>query len=271
MDEEGTAAHATECRSAMSFRLELFCSESKHSRQEMLIFPPEEAVPTTIARIKEKIEEDFSIPATVQSLKYEGHFLGDGTSLVMMKIRSGDTFHVTYLSEGDCKKIQGTVTWFSLIRDVLTAETPSKTKPISTELSDLITRGFNERLIESLAYKYFLPWQDPRKYANRLYIVQCGGLQIIMDVYASILHNSWENSPLLLKYLENGVLTVIWNLAETFKLRRLILSHDGLEMCMKSLLRQTLKEGIVIVDETERRCSVVLADTITHALGLLCK
>lgn len=266
-----TTHAASECGSTVSFNLELFCSQSSQTRHGALAFP-EDSPPMTVATLKEKIEEDFSIPVCVQSLKYEGHLLGDDTSLEMMKIRSGDTFHVTYSSEGDCKEIYGTVTWFGLIREGMAAETPSKTKPISVDLKDLILYGFNEELVDNLAYKHLFPWLDPQKYTNRLYFVQCGGLETMMDIYASLHQNPWKNCLLILKYLENGIIRVLWNLSETFQLRRLIMSHnDGLGMSMKSLLRQTLEEGKEIEDETDPNDSDVLIDTIEGALGLLCK
>ena len=94
----------------------------------------------------------------------------------------------------------------------------------------------------------------------------------MMDVYASLHQNSWDNSIQLLKYLENAIIRVLWNLSETFQLRRQIMSHnDGLGMCMKSLLRQMLEEGKVVEDKQDPNSSAVLLDTIEGALGLLCK
>lgn len=252
------------------YNLELFCSQNKHTRQATVTFP-EDTPPSTVASLKEKIQDLYSIPVCVQSLRYEGHLLGDGTSLEMMKVRSGDTFHVTYSSEGDCKGILEAVEWLTLVREGLVTEVPSKSKPFSIALEDLIIYGFNEELIDDLAYKYLFPWLDPKKYTNRLYFVQCGGLEVMMDVYASLHQNPWSDCLLILKYVENAIIRVLWNLSETFKLRRLIMSYGGLGMCMKSLLRKTLEERKVIEDETEPNASSVLTDTIEGALGLLCK
>ena len=212
--------------------------------------------------IKKKIEEDYSIPVCIQTLKYEGHVLPDNASLEMMKIHLNDTFHIKYLSEGDCREIQRIVKWFVLIRDGLVAETPSRAKPLSAKLKGLIEFGTDESLLEDLTYKFFIPWQNARTHANHLYFVQCGGLQALMDVYASLHHNSWSNSLISQKNLEVNILAVLWNLAETFELRRLIISHNsGLKMCMASFLRNALG---VIIEES-------LQYTIRNALGLLQK
>ena len=259
--------------STISFRLELYCSQTSKSRQETISFP-EDAPPLSAVRIKEKIEEEFSIPICVQSMRYEGHLLSDDTSLEMMKIRPGDAFHVTYLSEGDCKEIKRAVQWFIRIKDGLVAETPSKMKPMSRELEDSIKFGFNEQLVDNLAFEHLFPWQDPRKYTNRLYVVQCGGLKAIMEIYASLHQNSWSNFLMFQKYLEDRILSVLWNLAETLELRRSIVSHnDGLSLCIKSLMRQTLDKGKPIVDTTsvDHRSTFILQSTITNALGLLWK
>ncbi len=61
---------------------------TKQSKFVTLTFS-EDALPTTVAEVKEKIENDFSIPVCVQSLKYEDHILADDSSLEMAKIRSG--------------------------------------------------------------------------------------------------------------------------------------------------------------------------------------
>ena len=261
----------TDCETTISFNLELLCSETSQSMSTTLKFP-EDAPPATVAKIKERIEEQFSIPVSVQSIKYEGHLLSENTNLEMMKIRPGDTFHVTYLSVGDCKEISRALQWFVLVKDGLVTEAPSKTNPMSIALENLITLGFVEEVIESLAYDYLYPWQDPRKYTNRLYIVQCGGLEVIMDIYDSLHKNTWVDSLLYQREIEDGILTILWNVAETFELRRLIISHNnGLDMCIKSLMRQTLEEGKPITDQADPDVSAVLISTIRNALGLLSK
>ncbi len=267
------AIHAApQCVGTASFNLELSCTQTGHSQHGTLTFP-EDSPPTTVAKLKDKIEEEFSIPVCVQSIRYEGHLLGDSTSLETMRIRPGDTFHVTYSSKGDCREIYSTVTWFALIRGSLGVEAPSTITSISFEFKNLVLHGFTEELVDDLAYKHLFPWLDPQKYTNRLYFVQCGGLETMMDVYASLNQTPWKDTPLLLKYLENGIIRVLWNLSETFQLRRLIMSHNnGLGMCMRSLLRQTLEERKAIEDESDLvHGSGILMDTIEGALGLLCK
>lgn len=257
--------------SVSSFQLELVCSTTKKSRQCTLSIS-EDISRATVSTIKKKIEEEYSIPACVQTLQYEKHIFSNDTNLATMKIRSGDAFHVSYLSEGDCKWINGVVKWFTQIKDCLSTEDSSSAEPISNQLESLLLFGFTEGFINSFAYSYLLPWKDSRKYTNRLYTVQSGGLQTITDVYTLLLKISWKDSHIFLRFLESGILSILWNMAETFELRRAIKSHnDGLGMCMKSLLRAPVEEGGAIVDISKPSASHVLADTIKNALGLLCK
>lgn len=258
----------------ISFNLELLCTKTNQTQHGIVAFP-ENAPPATIADIKSRVEEDFNIPVCVQSLSYEAYCLSDGTSLDAARIRSGDTFLVTYAAEGDCPEIRKVVRWLELVREYLGVEDPSLSSPMSSDFEELIELGIREELIENLAFKYLFPWLDAKKYTNKLYFVQFGGLDVIMDVFTLIHQHPWMQCMLHLKYVEYGILRVLWNLSETFQLRRLIMRHNGLQLCIKSLLRQKLEERESIQDKTNvashRTNSWVLVETIGAALGLLCK
>lgn len=256
------------------FNVELQCTETNSSRLSTITFSPD-AHPTTIADVKLKVEEEFSIPMCVQSLSYEAYRLNDSTSLEEARIRSGDTFQVAYSAEGDCPEITKVVRWLELVREYLRAEDPCLKDPMSSDFEELIKLGIRDELIESLAFKYLFPWLDSKKYANKLYFVQLGGLDVTMEIYALLHRHSWDQCMLHLKYVEYGLLRVLWNLSETFQLRRLIMKHGGLQLCMKSLLRQKLEKRESIQDNTavdfHQENSWILVETIGAALGLLCK
>ena len=111
----------------------------------------------------------------------------------------GDTFHITYLSEGDCKEIIDIISWMGLVSAALGQENPTTSTGISPEFDDILTNGIRSELIEDLAFKYFFPWLDDRKYVNKLHFVYNGGIDIIMEVYAAILRHPWEECLLKLK------------------------------------------------------------------------
>ena len=256
------------------FKVELHCTKTNSKRHSTVTFPPD-SPPSTVADVKLKVEEDFSIPMCVQSLSYEAYPLNDSTSLEEARIRSGDTFLVAYSAEGDCPEITKVVRWLELVREYLRAEDPCLEEPMSSDFEDLIKLGIRDELIENLAFKYLFPWLDSKKYANKLYFVQIGGLDVTMDIYSLLHRHPWDQCMLHLKYVEYGLLRVLWNLSETFQLRRLIMKHGGLQLCMKSLLRQKLQERESIQDKTavdfHQENSWILVETIGAALGLLCK
>ena len=254
------------------FHVELVCTKTNQSRHEKVIFP-ESDPPATIKDVKAKVEEDLSIPACVQRLTYEAYPLSDCTNLEVARIRSGDTFQVSYLEEGDCEGVRKVVKWFELVQEFLEKEDPSLNSPMSINLEKQVKLGADEKLVENLAFEYFIPWKETKKYVNKLYFVQCGGLDVIMRVYALLHRQPWTQCVLLLKLLEQRVLRALWHFCQTFLQRRLIMSHNGLELCIQSLLRQRLEEGERIEDKTNafhRRNSWILVNTIWVALGLLC-
>ena len=243
------------------YNVELFCTKTAHTERGILRFPfSGDQRLTTVLAIKKEVEDQFSIPVCVQKLSFEAHRLSDDTLLEGEKIRSEDTLHIEYTSKGNCKEISSTVAWFGKVREILIAEDPTLT--LSARLEDLIDQGFNDELMEKMAFEYLFPWLETEKYVNRLYFVYCGGLEVVMDIYAAIHRHPWSEYGLKLKIMECEILRVLWNLCETFDLRRLIISHNnGLDLCIKSLLRQ----------EGKHSESWVLQENIRGALGFLCK
>ncbi len=251
------------------FKVELFSSHTKDTESQTISLSPL----VTITRIKEEVEENFNIPVCVQSLSYDSCPLNDDASLEAMRIRSGDTLHITYPAKGNCKEIKAIVTWFEQVRHFLLTEDPTISNGrFSLEFDDLLTYGIDQKLMEDVAFKYFYPWLNQQSYVNKLYFVSCGGLKIVMDVYAALLHHPWNDSLIELKFVQSAILHILWNLAETFELRRLIVSHNGLQLGIQSLLRKKVVAGEYIVDtEDGDTNNWVLVENIRGALGFLCK
>ena len=249
----------------------LTCSRTGLSRHKQVRFS---STPIVAVDIKKAVEKQYGIPICVQELVYDLQVLRDDLRVSFVGARAGDTFQINYLSEGDCSEIVDIITWMGLILAAFRHEHPTVSTGISTGFDDLLTDGIRSELIEDLAFKYFFPWLDDRKYVNKLHFVYNGGIDITMAVYAAILEQPWEECILKLKYMEYGILRALWNLSETFPLRRQITRHGGLKMCMQSLLRKQLVEGMRIEDAESpdhQTQSWILVETIGAALGTLCK
>lgn len=255
----------------MAFDVILHCSKTGLSNHKQIHFT---SGPVLVHDIKSAVETQHSIPICTQTLVYDSQILRDDSKLSFIGVRVGDTFHITYLSEGDCAEIVDIIKWLKLLVGAFGIENPSVSTGISAIFDDLLTNGIRLELIEDLAFEYFFPWLNERKYVNKLHFVYNGGVDIIMQVYAAILKQPWEQAILKLKYMEYGILRVLWNLSETFSLRRVITRHGGLRMCMQSLLRKKIIEGEKIEEEVSpdhQAPNWILIETIGAALGTLCK
>ena len=232
------------------------------------------AIPSTTQELKSAIESSCNVPSCVQDLSFESHPLHDKEDVVRARIRSGDTITVRYLAEGDCKEVLGIISWMGVVLAVLKTENPSLTRGMSEHLNDLVTSAIEQEYIENLAFEYFFPWLDAKKYTNKLHFVNEGGLEIMMELYGLLHRESWGRCLLKMKYLEYGILRVLWNLSETFPLRRAIIRLGGLELCMQSLMRESIVKGEAIVDRQSPKGANqdwILIENIGAALGTLCK
>ena len=255
------------------FNLELHCTKTGTVDRKRILFA---STPKTVRDVKTKIENEHNIPVCTQTLSFESQKLSDGTNLKSIRVRSGDTFRISYYADGNCAEILKVIGWFKMVLVALRIKNPSISEGISFELEELLTMGIEEEFVENLAFEYFFPWLDARKYVNKLHFIHNGGIEVIMSIYSLLFRHSWPNCRIKLKYMEYGILRVLWNLSETFALRRLITKHNGLQLCMKSLLRKKLEEGEPIEDrETPGRQVMnqdwILIENIGAALGTLCK
>ncbi len=255
------------CRS--SYNIFLHCTTTKQSEQKVVSF---DNTPLNILDVKRQIEKRFSIPVCVQVIAYNSCILKDDTILIALRIRDGDTFHVKYLEKGHCSEIVEIIDWMRLVLAGIQLENPSATVDMSWELNNLVTRGINNEMIQSLAFKYFFPWLDPVKYVNKLHFAYHGGVEILMELDGALLQEKWQERHMILQLVESLLLRVIWNLSETFPLRRAITKNKGIERCIQSMLHYKLEEGsrfeYVVSNHSFEG---VLRDTIVGGLGVLCK
>ena len=255
----------------VTLQLILKCTDTQSQSVKEITLP---ALPSTTQDLKLAIEHSCNVPACVQELSFESHPLSAKDDVKLARIRSGDTINVRYLAEGDCKEVLEIISWMGVILAILKQENPSIHRGMSESLNDLLTHAIEFELIENLAFDYFFPWLDAKKYANKLHFVSNGGLDIMMEVYSLLQRESWGMCQLKLKYLEYGILRVLWNLSETFALRREIIRLGGLEMCMRSLMREDVVKGEAIIDRQSPKGANqdwILIENTGAALGTLCK
>ena len=233
-------------------------------------------VPTDVRDIKREVEAAFSIPACVQEVEFNFVQLQDSDRLESLRLQSGDTVFVNYRSEADCEIVKGVLDWMQLLACLLEGELPSVTNQMSFDLSQVVRAGIDDHFMEDLAFHRFSPWTCPVRQTNKLYFVDLGGLDVLMELYAMLQREAWRTSTLEMKFLEASCMCVLSNLASSNDLRKLIISKDGVGRSIKSFLHVPLRRGSAVVDDSgcpgsPEINSAVLVDVVQSALAILCK
>eukprot|EP00731_Ephydatia_muelleri_P018503 Em0011g543a len=232
-------------------------------------------VPYDVRDIKKEVETVFSIPACVQEVEFEFVQLKDTDRVDSIRLQSGDTVFVNYKSEADCESVKVALDWMQLLTCLLQGEVPSVTNPMSFDLNEVIRAGIDDRLMEDLAFQKFSPWTCPVKQTNKMYFVDLGGLDVLMELYSMVQREAWCTSIIEMKFLEASCMCILSNLASSNDLRRLIISKDGVARSIRSFLHVPLKKGFEVVDDSgcpgrPDHNNIILVDVVQSALAILC-
>ena len=223
----------------------LECSATKTCTTREIQF---QTLPCVATQVMEAVESRLSVPVCVQTLSYNSVVLRGSENLQDYRVRSGDTFHVSYLSEGDCADVKEVVAWLRQVVEELEKCTQEPPLGVAIPLSPIVENlsflaihtdaAFSERLSVTLFY----PWGElDRKYINKVHFLHLGGHELLCRLFALILTvKQWNELPYWLQRMEGMCGLAIVNFTETFELRRRVLEHNCLELCFKSLLRHSL-------------------------------
>lgn len=181
---------------------------------------------TSVLGIKEYFEEKFNIPVCMQTLYHSSVVLRDDTSVASLRLRDGDTLHVSYHATAECEQLHHVIHWL----ETLASSFKEGDLPNASVLR-------NDQMLEQLAFDFFSPWNAPEKYANKQFFITNGGLKLLMQVYSNLLKYQWNDLPEDCKNLEPDILTSLGYLAIDIPFRHAILKESGLKMCLMSLLR----------------------------------
>ena len=248
----------------LKIELELRCSSDDTVTQQTLLFSP---IPETVADIKQRIEQELSIPKSCQSLFLPAgadDALLDTESVASLYVRSGDAVRVAYLDKADIVQIRSAVERsLRPVRRLLQANSSLEKarKILKRRDSDALLASCQSALHE-LGYKSLLPWGASRTEANRRYMLQEGVVDLVMDIYAILLPLPWDWRGHSLQNLEICCLTFLWNFSETRNARQLVVGKGGFDMMLKSLMHQSSEEFLE---------KYVMHDIFDVAVGCLSK
>lgn len=253
-----------------TFKLILNSTSTKSSKEEKLKFP--EAFPALVHDVKKQIEIQFSIPVCVQALSYQGTSLNNLDELNSSRIRCGDTLHVSYPLESDCKEVYQVITWMKQLVNALSMEAVSCDGEISAEVELLLLNGILDSTTRTLSLDLFYPWKEEKKYINKLHFVSVGGLDTLITLYSLLVNRDWKKMSYKMKFMECACVQSIANFTQTFLLRRLVVKQDGISLSLKSLLRHRLRKGLPVIDEEDPTGahSEILQCVVEIALYAIC-
>ena len=256
-------------------RLLLKCTSAvqptRHEKIRLFSLPS-----TSTNELKQIIQETFSIPSCVQVVKWEGLELKGESRLQDYGMRTDDEITVEYYSEGDCVSVQESIQWLSTVIDKIKLKGLPKKRDgtAASRIIPQLTLDQQKIYLRTLWIERFQPWKMPKKYINKIYFIELGGLDLLMELYSLLLENKWKDTPDELKYTEFLTLHTFWSFCETLDLRRLAIRHGILDMFIRSLLRAKVRLGIVFRDETLESNDPDIPDLceiIDGAIGVLCK
>lgn len=227
----------------LTLEIELKCLSDGSQTNKTLLFAP---IPKTIADIKRRIENDLSVPKSGQSL-----FLADGQALLdsqqidSLYLRSGDALLVEYYAKADVEQLRNGIDR-SLRPTLEILRTSPKRKIYSRFLQlrqeyDALFSSCQSSL-HDIAFKRLLPWNHARTEANRRYLIQEGGLDLVLGLYAILVPIHWNSRDHSLQNLEISCLSFLWNFSETAYARQLIVDKGGFDMMLKSLMHYSEEE-----------------------------
>jgi hypothetical protein len=252
------------------FNIKLVSTQTKETEDIIIAFPQ---LPEKILHIKERVEEQFSVSVCLQTLLFENYPMSNNCTLEKAKIRSEDKFVIEYTSKTDLLDINHIILWFEAMQKYFQVQYPSVSSPVKYYFEQLVTLAKRDGVYDKMVLQFLRPWQNKRTYANKIHFVYVGGLDEMMDAYATINAQKWKFMILDIKFMEHGILRILWSLSETFQLRREILRrNNGLSLCMKSFLREQVEAGKPIVEPTKtlhHAYSWIIVQNIGTALGLL--
>lgn len=231
------------------------------------------ALPQTVLELKEAVQQQFSVPACIQTVSYQTEVLSDDVHLSSRLLRSGDTVDVMFFCYGDCSSIEEVNTWMGeLIQAYEECEIEGDGGEHKVDV--IVSNGLQNGLDSALGYDLF-EWLVPRTMVNKAYFESSGGLTLLLKLYHHIFSREWSRLHVHQKYLESVCTQALANYGETASLRRKLVKMGVLDLCFKSMLRVVIPPNMAVSDPSSSAAEQEINDSILkaeldNALHLLC-
>ena len=215
--------------------------------------------PTTVGDLILKIEETMEIPESLVKLERNSTILDVRTRLDDLRVRTGDSFVVHYYSKADCQIISECIDWMKELSGYL--QRWSASIYMNLDMSSIR----DTHLLQTVGFNLFVPWLDSRSYANKLYFISKGGLDILSEIMNISQKVQMGNLPSKMQSFETQMLLILWNITEDAPIRRAVVQCDGIEICRRALLRVAVKPYTVM------SCNDSTKEIVEMSLGVISK
>ena len=230
---------ATITMSVEELEVTLCCTLDNTAVTETLSFtePPKQ-----VDDIKSSIQTAFYIPQCVQELLYNGAVLSGTEQVEKLYMRSGDSILVRYYSKLDVNDFEVINTWLRKIRDIVLSYEKDDTAQL------LFAAGYTNNSKPACPYGDVVDllgkWGTPRGKVNRRYVVQEGGIDLVLRLYGILTEMHWDE--LSMSSLQDllGCLAILWNFCETYDARLLIVQRGGFDLMVKFLAHPSVLRSI---------------------------
>ncbi len=253
--------------SSYSFGLDLECSKTGETTRKTITL---EAYPGSVAQLKQEIQRAFGIPGFAQTVLYESAVLKDTDEPSSLHLRSGDTLHIVFESVAECVEVGEVLGWLTLLARAFETHVPTVSDHESCDAIVALAQVMSQGMLERLATEIFQPYESNVKQMNKRFFIHSGGLDLLSQVFSRILVLEWNNCHMLLRHFERDCLQILYHLASTFEVRKLMVEHGCVEICTRSLLRV----GRGQLDDLHPQSipsDAILVDVQAMAMGTLCK
>ena len=201
------------------------------------------AVPT-VRDVKERIEEEFQVPRCLQRLTLNGRSdFEDHSTLASLYIPNRSVATVCYSSSAE-------VQFFAtLMEELVSLKEIFSNLPPAGKLEWSVIENCQRQLHTAL-YTYLLPWTSLSVHANRTYIIQEGGIALVLDLLAILYPQSAGGAPstttAVKLALAGSLLVFIWGFAETLEDCHFVLEQGAAELLLHYLHLVSSDSGVEV-------------------------
>ena len=192
--------------------------------------------PKQVDDIKSSIQTTFYIPKCMQQLLYNGAVLSGTEQVQKLYMRSGDSILVRYYSKLDVNDFEVINTWLRKMRDIVLSYEKDDPAHVVGRLRSYYSTNSDQKCPHEAVAGLLREWGTPRENVNRSYIVQEGGIDLVLRLYGILTKIHWVE--LIRGSLQDliGCLAILWNICATYDVRLLIDQRGGFDLMVKSLV-----------------------------------